>query len=324
MVIVAKESGEEIRALKYSEYDFEVGDETNDFEIKILLSEWEGLPETALIYIPGTEYGGIYKRTEIDTKQGYVSIGGLTWRGLLKSKIIEPPPGEDYAVDDGDINTIITNRVVSAFNNFIDGAAPCGVTVDYRYNRYVTLYDGLQAMLKTVGHRLRVVYNNVLKRVIVDAVPIVDYSDKIEFSEDISAYYYINIDQTGVNHLVCLGSGQLKDRIVVNLYADKNGRISQTQTFFGKDEIAQVYDYAGADRNQLIQSGTQQLKSMQNLNQFSIDVEAHDIEIGDIVGGKDYITGITLKAPVTGKIHKSSAGTVKTEYTISNNVEVTT
>lgn len=323
MVILAKQSGEEIRAIRYNEYDFEVGDEANDFEVKILRNEWEDVPNDAMIYIPGTEYGGIIRRTEIDTKQGYISLGGLTWRGLLKSKIIEPQAGEDYAADEGDINTIIGTRVSSAFDNLMVGTAPCGVYVDYRYNRYVSLYDGLQAMLKKTGHKLRIVYDQVLKRAVVDAVPIVDYSDKIEFSTDISAYYYINLDRTGVNHLICLGNGRLKDRIVVHLYADRNGNISREQTFFGRDEIMAVYDYAGADETQLVQSGTEQLRSMQSINQFSIDIEAEEIEIGDIVGGKDYVTGIGMKAPVTGKIHRSHSGLTSTEYTISNNVEVT-
>ena len=322
MVIVSKRSGEEIRAIKYNEFDFEVGDEANDFEIKILIPEWEELPEEAMIYIPGTEYGGIYKRTEIDTKQGYINVGGLTWRGLLKSKIIVPPMGEDYAADAGDINTIIGKRVADAFDGLMVGTAPCGVNADYRYNRYVTLYDGLQDMLKKVGYKLRIVYNNVLKRVVVDAVPIKDYSNEIEFSDDMNTFYYINLDRTGVNHLVCLGNGRLKDRVVVHLYADKSGNISREQSIFGRDEIMEVYDYAGADETQLVQSGTEQLKSMQSINQFSMDVEAENIEIGDVVGSKDYITGIGMKAPVTGKIHRSSGGIVTTEYTISNNVEV--
>lgn len=324
MVIVAKSSGEEVRVIKYNSYDFEVGDEVNDYEIKILIPEWESIPEDAMLYIPNTEYGGVYKRTEIDTKQGYISVGGLTWRGLLKSKIIEPPDGEDYAADEGDINTIIGDRVASAFDGLMVGTAPCGVYADYRYNRYVTLYDGLQAMLKKVGYKLRIVYNVVLKRVVVDAVPIVDYSDKIEFSEDMNAYYYINLDRTGVNHLVCLGNGRLKDRVVVHLYADRDGNISREQSIFGRDEIVATYDYAGADETQLVQSGTEQLKSMQSVNQFSMDVEAENIEIGDVVGSKDYITGIAMKAPVTGKIHRSVGGIVTTEYTLSNNVEVST
>ena len=324
MVIMALSSGKEVKALRFNEYDFEVGDEKNDFEIKMLVSEWEDIPEGAMLYIPGTEYGGIYKNTEIDTKQGYISAGGLTWRGLLQSKILEPEPGADYAIDDGDLNTIIDRRVSAAFDGLMVGALPCGVETTYRYNRYVTLYDGLKAMLKKKGYRLRIAYNNVIRRVVVDAVPIVDYSDKIEFSDDMRVDYYVNFNRTGVNHLICLGNGKLRNRIVVHLYADADGNISQEQSLFGRDEIAAVYDYAGADKDQLIQEGTKHLQSLQSTNKFSISVKIRDVEIGDIVGGRDSISGRKMKAPITGKIHKCAGGIESTEYTISDNVEVKT
>ena len=251
-----------------------------------------------------------------------MSAGGLTWRGLLQSKILEPEPGADYAIDEGDLNTIIDQRVSAAFPGLMVGALPCGVETTYRYNRYVTLYDGLKAMLKKKGYRLRIAYNNVVRRVVVDAVPIVDYSDKIEFSDDMRADYYVSSDRTGVNHVICLGNGKLKNRIVVHLYTDADGNISQEQSMFGRDEIAEVYDYAGADEDELIKEGTKHLESLQSTNKFSISVEIQDIEIGDIVGGKDYISGLTMKAPITGKIHKCAGGVESTEYTISDNVEV--
>lgn len=91
--------------------------------------------------------------------------------------------------------------------------------------------------------------------------------------------------------------------------------------FFGSDEIAQVYDYAGADATQLLESGTQQLKSLQSGDDFSLDVEGAEFEIGDIVGGRDYVTGISMKAKVTGVLRKSVGGNVTTEYTISDVLE---
>lgn len=322
MVIVSDAAGNELRVLKYNEYDFEVGDNANDFQIKVNAGEWESIPNNARIYIPGTEYGGIYKRTEVDTKQGYIAIGGVTWRGMLQNHIIEPPEGVAYASDSGDLNAIIGDRVYAAFGDFFTGGTDATVEVEYQYNRYVSLYDGLQAMCSKAGYRLRIVYDHVKKRVVVDAVPIVDYSNKVEFSTDMQTNYFAEIDNAGVNHLICLGSGQLANRTVIHLYSDQYGRISTTQTFFGVDEIARVYDYSGADVAQLTESGISQFKSIMAKNSFSVDVRGLDLEIGDIVGGKDYVTGISMKAPVTGKIIKYSNGAQSTEYTISDNVEV--
>lgn len=325
MVIVADSTGKEIRALQYKSFDFEVGEDTSDFMIAQLIPDWQNIPQNARIYIPNTEYGGIYKRLETDTKVGTISVGGYTWRGMMRNKIISPPPGEDYAVDIGDINTIIDRRVREAFGGLFVGGAPCGVSVhgEFQYNRYCTLYDGLVKMLASVGYKMDIRYNVSLKRVVVSAVPIIDHSARIEFSGDVSANYYMLSDKAGVNHLICLGNGELRDRVVVHLYADARGRISQKQTFKGSDEIAQIYDYAGADRAQLIESGTQQLETLLAVNQFSIDVEGLSLEIGDIVGGKDYVSGMTMKASIVGKIHKSEDGWETTEYTISDNVEVT-
>lgn len=322
MVIIADASGKELRVMRYSAYDFEVGEESNDFLIDMYSSEYEAIPDGGRIYIPNTEYGGIYKRIEVDTEHDTVSVGGYTWRGMLQNKVISPPAGEDYATDSGDINEIIGNRVREAFGSLFIGASAAGVTVSYQYKRYCTLYNGLRDMLATVGYKMRIRYDQLKKKVVVDAVPIDDYSSKIDFSGDLQTNYFMRIDQAGVNHLICLGNGELRNRTVIHLYVNASGKISSTQTFTGVDEIARVYDYAGADATQLRQSGIQQLENMRSINQFSLDFEGRSVDVGDIVGGNDYITGLKMRAPITGKIHKSNDGIETTEYTISDIVEV--
>lgn len=324
MVIVADASGKELRVMRYSAYDFEVGEENNDFVIDMYSSEYAAIPDDGRIYIPGTEYGGVYKRIEVDTEHDTVSVGGYTWRGMMQNKVIIPPAGADYATDSGDINTIIGARVSAAFGSLFAGTTPVGVSVSYQYKRYCTLYSGLRDMLARVGYKMRIRYDQMKKKVVVDAVPIDDYSDKIDFSGDLRTNYFMRIDQASVNHLICLGSGELRNRTVIHLYVDANGKISDRQTFTGINEIARVYDYAGADATQLRQSGIQQLENMRSINQFSLDFEGRSVDVGDIVGGNDYITGLKMRAPITGKIHKSNDGIETTEYTISDIVEVTT
>ena len=323
-VIVAKRTGEEIRAVKYLEYDFEVGDSENTFLVTCHRTEWETVPEKARIYIPGTEFGGIFKRLETSTKPGTIAAGGITWRGLLQKKVIEPPAGADYATDAGELNAIIGRRVSAALPDlFVGSNESTGVTADYQYNRYVSLYDGLKAMLKKYGYRLKIAYSQDMAKVVVSAVPIVDYSDKIEYSSDMSVNYNMTMDQGGVNHLICLGQGELRDRTVVHLYVDADGNISQTQTFFGVDEICAVYDYAGASREDLIQSGIKQLESMGNYNSFQIDFDTErPVEVGDIVGGRDYISGMKMTAPITTKIARWRNGFESVEYKLSNELVV--
>jgi hypothetical protein len=276
------------------------------------------------VYIPDTEYGGIYKRLEADTKNNSLAIGGYTWRGLLQNKVIVPPSGSAYATDSGEINEIIARRVSEAFPGlFVGSNESTGITVSYRYGRYVSLYDGLKEMLRAVGYKMRISYDQDRCRVVVDAVPIVDYSPMIEYSSDMNANYSMIINKMGVNHLICLGEGELANRTVEHLYADTNGVISQTQTQFGIDEVAAVYDYAGASRANLIESGENQLKSNASKNEFSIDLESiQDVAVGDIVGSRDYITGYTVMAPITTKIVKWKDGFETTEYRLSDEVTV--
>ena len=323
-IIVAAPDGTELRCMLFSEYDFEIGDEENSFLVTCPRAEWESVANDSRVYIPGTEYGGLFKRLESDTKNNSVAVGGLTWRGMLQKKIISPPSGQDYATDSGELNAILGARVSAAFPGlFVGSNESTGITVTYQYNRYVTLYDGLKALLKSVGYKMQIEYDQIQRKVVVSAVPIVDYSNEIEYSSDMSADYSMTIDRTGINHLVCLGSGELRDRTVVHLYVDGNGVISQTQTFFNENEIAEVYDYAGASRDDLIQSGVDQLKNEINLNEFSINLESErEVAVGDIVGSRDYITGYTVTAPITTKLIKFEDGLIKIEYKLSSDIEI--
>ena len=324
MIVVADANGAELRSLLFTEYDFEVGDDDNTFLVTCLRSEWETIYDGSRIYIPNTEYGGLFKRLKTNTKNGTISAGGYTWRGMLQNKVLCPEEGDDYATDSGELNAIIGSRVSAAFPGlFVGSNESTGIEVDYQYNRYVTLYDGLKTMLKSVGYKMRISYDMETGKVIVEAVPIVDYSSQIEYSSDMNANYYMTKEGTGVNHLVCLGNGELRDRVVVDLFVDENGNISETQTFFGADEIAQVYDYAGAAREDLIQSGTDQLKNLRNQNSFRIDLETvTDVEIGDIVGGRDYTSGMRMTAPITTKVVTWRNGFETTEYKLSDDVQI--
>lgn len=323
-IIIADSNGVELRSMLFREYDFEIGDEENSFLVTCNRAEWENVPDKARVYIPGTEYGGIYKRLESNTKGNSVAIGGYTWRGLLQNKVIIPPAGSAYATDSGELNTILARRVSAALPGlFVGSAESTGVTVSYQYGRYVTLYDGLKAMLRSVGYKMRIAYDQEQGRVVVDAVPIEDFSAMIEYSSDMNANYSMIINKMGINHLICLGEGELANRTVVHLYADTNGVISQTQTQFGVDEVTDVYDYAGAARANLIESGENQLKSNASKNEFSIDLESvQDVAIGDIVGSRDYITGYTVTAPITSKLVKWKDGFETIEYKLSDEVTV--
>ena len=91
--------------------------------------------------------------------------------------------------------------------------------------------------------------------------------------------------------------------------------MSTTQYYFGIDEIAEVYDSGGSEEDDLVQNGTERIKELANKDVFEIGVDPEiEVSIGDIVGGRDYLSGMTMKAPVWSKIIKYSAGEISIEY----------
>lgn len=321
-VIVADASGKELRTLLFSSYDFEVGRTENSFQVEIKRQEYEYIPKSGRIYIPGTEYGGLFRELDTSTKNDTIMPGGLTWRGMMQKKIIVPPSGQDYATDSGELNAIIKARVEAAFPGvFVGSDMSTGVSVTYQYERYCTLEDGLTKLLKTAGYKLNIEYSQAEKAVVVSAVPIADYSGSIEFSSDMQVHYLMHMQGDGINHLICLGQGELKDRTVYHLYVDQNGNIGTTQYYFGADEVAEVYDYAGAELDDLIQSGRERLREVMNDNRFEITVNPSiEIAVGDIVGGRDYLSGMTMTAPITGKIIRWANGFRTVEYRIEDEI----
>ena len=321
-LIVADKLGNEIRVLTFTSYDFEVGKTENSFQVKIRRKEYESIPSEGRIYIPGTEYGGLYRRIETNTKEDVICPGGITWRGMMQKKIIVPPAGEDYATDSGEINDIIRTRVQEAFPGmFIGTNTDTGITTNYQYNRYCTLEEGLTKMLKEVGYKLDIQYSQTDKAVVVQAVPIEDYAYDVEFSSDMELNYSMVMQKDGVNHLICLGSGELRDREVIDMYMDANGNITNTQYYFGVDEITDIYDYPGAETDDLRTNGERRFRDITNNNVFQITVNSNmDIAIGDIVGGRDYLSGMSMKAPITGKIVKWENGFRTIEYKLEDDV----
>ena len=218
------------------------------------------------------------------------------------------------------LNTLVTEQ----FNDyFVVSQADTGVTVtNYQFDRYCTLLAGITKMLKSVGHKLHIEYIQQERGrpgyVELSAVPIADYSEQIELSQDSRLNFVFEETKNGVNHLICLGKGDLQDRQVIDLYVGQNGSIGTTQYYTGIQEIAEVYENASAETDELEGKGRERLQEIMNSTTFSMDVESLDmeVEIGDIIGGRDYVTGMYAAKPIAKKIYKVSGGTASLEYEI--------
>ena len=317
-MILATNDGQEICTVDY-DFDVDLGG-TNDFQISLTYASWnEDIKIGDRIYIPGTEFGGIIKNISSATNTGNIFLKGFTWRGYLGKRIIIPPSGSDYYVANGELNTIIGTLV--SIPGFVVSTESTGITVsNYQFNRYVTVLEGLEAMLRTVGFRLdlRYVQTQSGGYVSVSAVKAGLFGDSVEYSQDSMIDFSSTDDQMGVNHLICLGVGELKDRTVVHLYADRNGNISQTKTIGGIDEIVETFENSGAETATLIETGTSKLQEKISKKSFSPSIKKVETElhIGDIVTGQDYITGNKVTKPIIQKIVKRSNGVISIDYKI--------
>ena len=316
-LILAASDGQEIKVLNY-DFDIDLGG-TEDFQINASYASWSDQIQIGRkVYIPGTEFGGIIKSISSATETGNIALKGYTWRGYLKKRIIKPPSGSDYYIANGELNTILQSLIV--IPGFIVSTANTGISVNYQFERYTTVLEGIEKMLKTVGYRLDISYVQTTNGgyVFVQAVKAGLFGDTVEYSQDSMINFTSTDDQMGVNHLICLGKGELKDRLVVNLYADRNGNISQSQTITGIDEIVEVFENSGAEEETLIETGTSRLQERLSKKSFAAAVKKveQELYIGDIVTGQDYITGNKVTKPIIEKIVKRNNGVISIDYKI--------
>lgn len=326
--IVVNSQGIELGFLgKFDSADFQIrgiceSENDNTFEFSISANDYNrNLHQFEnRIYRADGEEGGIIKTITSSTIDETVKIGGPTWRGMLAKKIIQPPDGQDYITVSGDVHEVMRQLISSDFGRlFFVCPSTAGVAVNaYQFKRYVTLLDGITAMLSSVNMRLSIAYREVAGAVELTAVPITDYSDQEEVSQNtMRVGIEVKDNRAGINHLICLGSGDLKDRLVVHLYVWPDGSIRDQQYYKGVDEVTETYEYTNeSDAIKLKESGMEHIKERMNQKSITIDAAEIDAAIGDRVGGRDYVTNTSVSAIVSGKIVSISDGTEKVTYEV--------
>lgn len=329
MVILANSDLQELGAVKNANLTVDLNRNRN-FSLQIARSYWRPeLTFSSLIYIPGTEYGGIIGEVLTDTTLDYVELKGLSWRGRLAKKIIEPPAGSDYKVVSGELHTVMKSLIEPEFDGlFVVSQEDTGITVEnYQFDRYCTLLDGLNKMLKSKWHRLQLSFRreqNEPGYLYIEAVPITDFSNRIELSRDCKLNYTMDDKRDGVNHLIVTGKGELQDRNILHLYVQENGAIGTEQYYTGLQEIAEVYENTSTETDELMSAAEDQLRSLMGKKTFKMDVAklGMDVGIGDIVGGRDYLTGMYMAKPVENIVYEITNDVESKTYKLEGEGEV--
>lgn len=324
-LILADRNLKDIDPVMDADIDIAIGSDENDYEIKVRRDQWR--PEYTfgnVFCVKNTEYGGIIGEVDTSTAEDTISLLGRTWRGMLDKKIIRPPAGQDYKKVSGELNTVLGELITEQFDDyFVVSQDDTGVSLtNYQFDRYCTLLAGINKMLKSVGYRLKIRYVQQERGqpgyVELSAVPIVDYSEQIELSQDSQLNFTFKNCRNGVNHLICLGKGELQDRQVIDLYVQEDGSIGSEPFYTGIQEIAETYEDTSSETGELEEKGREKLLELMNSTSFSMDVETlnMDVAIGDIIGGRDYLTGLYAKKPITKKIYRVEGGKTSLEYGI--------
>ena len=218
---------------------------------------------------------------------------------------------------------IVSGDAVAVINKLIEAAGLSSIyrmtgaswnIGSYQFSRYISLYDGICALLDK--------QNKVLRFAIKDGYVTMYSDDPVDQTEDRDCMrpeinYNITQIKNRYNHLICLGQGELKDRQVLHLYVDSQGNITDAQVYTGMEERTAVYDYSSASSIDELRTGG--IARLQELNADSLDMTLPDMsmQIGDITGGIEKITGATVKKQITNIIAKIDDNSIDIEYSVS-------
>lgn len=313
----------------------------NDWEAAIYAEDFAkyGIDVGHYLYFDNSEWGGVVEKIEHVSATGIIKLSGVTWRGLLIRKVISPPSGATHRVYTNQTVGAIMAALISDFGGMFgvaQTANSAAVIAEQKY-RYATVFDALTALLTgdegdeeetpdERGMRLGVTYDSDTHTVMLTPETVEDHSEEIEFSGDYDMKYTATTAVARYNHIIALGSGTGTNRLVKHVWLLPNGKTTTKRALAaaagitgGFKEKAMVYDYSSCDDSkELINAARKKLKEHGAQNAITIDFDPPDADIplGDVVGLRDRITGLTDTRTVTRKILRVTADGVSLQYSV--------
>ncbi len=311
-LIYANSGRKELGVLSDFTLDMDVAKEM-DFELKASASNVI-LEIGYYWYISDTEYGGRIDGRNIDSQTNMITYSGRTWRGILNSYVVEPPSGESYLVVSGNLSDITSDRLSAAGVSALFHAESSSVSTDaFAFDRYTTVYKGLVKVAKAAGQSIGLAW--IDGRVDVSYHAINDYSDSVEYSQDSGMDFVLEEQAAKVNHLICLGSGELSERMVLHLYRQADGSTGLSKAYVGLEEVTDILDYPSVESfDELEKSGRTRMDELSKSKSFSLRVNDLGLLIDDIVASRDRITGMAMTGSVTNIIVRIKDGRATQEY----------
>lgn len=264
-----------------------------------------------LAYLEGTCVGGVVD--SVQSAGGTMTYRGRTWGGVLAHKVIDP--GDGHVRVSGEANAVVADVLSRCALSGLMAASKAsgGLTVPTTdLERFCTAWEGLWQALSAAGARLSMARWQG-GPVTLSAVP--------RATRELAGEL-VSLDVTRArsvtNHLVCAGEGKGGERVRVDLYADATGAVSETQTLFGADEVAERYSFTSADRALLVEDGTRRLRGHQALSSAKVTLpDGGGLELGDVVRARDEATGLVAEATVSKRVTKVRGGVMTVSWEAS-------
>ncbi|MDU6384151.1 MAG: hypothetical protein E6566_02520, partial [Eggerthella sp.] len=296
-VTYTDEDGVEIGMLGSYSLDLAYGSDENDFALTVDIGFH--LPKKSLVYIDGTEWGGVVRGCRPSTlgESPTNTITGQTWHGVLAESCICPDAGADYYESSGEANAALRALVARQGLGDLFDVSPedSGFRVSYRHERFADSYSSIRKMLRRSGAKLRISKEPGRK----PELSAVEVGSHVDDGSSQRYGYELRVG-TPYNHIICLGMGDLAERAVVHLYADADGNVSSVQTLFGLDERQYVYELSNREADELAEEGAKKLKELQATSMCELRLpEDESFDVGDVVGVIDDETGVSVVSDVT-------------------------
>nr|DAT67824.1 MAG TPA: hypothetical protein [Caudoviricetes sp.] len=243
---------------------------------------------------------------------------GQSWTGMLAAKILQPDANQDYLTVSGKLPDILKNLLkrIGLDTVFTVDSSDASILSNWMFQnpRYVDAYTGLRTLLASCGRRLdfKVSGNKILLGIVpVQTITNTIDSDLVDFKAE--------TNRRAVNHLIGLGSQELKNRLVVNYFADATGVVSQTQTLVGADEVCATYDYSNADLSTLQSETKKHLQELQTGGSVEVtlsDEVGDGLRVDDKIVAADQSSGVNVTAVVTKRIVKIDSGILTSTFEV--------
>lgn len=300
--------------------DWACGTDENDFELTIDDALAPNISQGWYFWLDGSDVGGriVDRRVSVAGGTSTTTWIGQSWTGMLAAKILQPDANQDYLTVSGKLPDILKNLLkrIGLDSVFTVDSSDASTLSNWMFQnpRYVDAYTGLRTLLASCGRRLD--FKTSGNKILLGIVPVQTITNTID-SDLVD--FKAETNRRAVNHLIGLGSQELKNRLVVNYFADATGVVSQTQTLVGADEVCATYDYSNADLSTLQSETKKHLQELQTGGSVEVtlsDEVGDGLRVDDKIVATDQASGVNVTAVVTKRIVKIDSGILTSTFEV--------